>query len=73
LVLGVERINTLDIAFQGTVVVDSRTVMAHARLEPREFDMDITSPFFVVPVLAVVFLGCILFASLTGKEKDSHH
>jgi hypothetical protein len=24
-------------------------------------------------VLAVVFLGCILFASLTGKEKDSHH
>jgi hypothetical protein len=35
--------------------------------------MDITSPFFVVPVLAVVFLGCILYASLTGKEKDSHH
>jgi hypothetical protein len=35
--------------------------------------MDITSPFFVVPVLAVVFLGCILFASLTGKEKNSSH
>jgi hypothetical protein len=35
--------------------------------------MDITSPFFVVPVMAVVFLGCILFASLTGKEKGSPH
>jgi hypothetical protein len=35
--------------------------------------MDITSPFFVVPVLAVVFLACILFASLTGKEKNSSH
>jgi hypothetical protein len=34
--------------------------------------MDITSPFFVVPVMAVLFLGCILYASLTGKEKDSH-
>jgi hypothetical protein len=33
----------------------------------------ITSPFFVVPVLAVVFLSCILFATLTGKEKDSSH
>lgn len=35
--------------------------------------MHITSPFFVVPVMAVLFLGCILFATLTGKEKDSHH
>lgn len=35
--------------------------------------MDITSPFLVVPVLAVVFLSCILFASLTGKEKNSSH
>jgi hypothetical protein len=35
--------------------------------------MDIASPFVVVPVLAVVFLGCILFASLTGKPKDSSH
>jgi hypothetical protein len=34
--------------------------------------MDITSPFLVVPLMAVVFLGCILFATLTGKEKDSH-
>jgi hypothetical protein len=32
--------------------------------------MDITSPFFVVPVLAVTFLACLLFATLTGKEKD---
>jgi hypothetical protein len=35
--------------------------------------MDITSPFVVVPVLAVTFLTCILFASLTGKEKNSSH
>ncbi len=35
--------------------------------------MDITSPFFVVPLLAVVFLACILFATLTGKEEDSSH
>ena len=33
----------------------------------------ITSPFFVVPVLAVVFLGCILFATRTGRENDSSH
>jgi len=35
--------------------------------------MNITSPFFVVPLLAVVFLACILFATLTGKEKDASH
>jgi hypothetical protein len=35
--------------------------------------MDVTSPFFVVPLLAVVFLACILYATLTGKEKDSSH
>jgi len=35
--------------------------------------MDITSPFVVVPVMAVLFLSCILFATLTGKEKDSSH
>jgi hypothetical protein len=32
-----------------------------------------TSPFFVVPVLAVVFLSCILFATLTNKDEDSSH
>jgi hypothetical protein len=35
--------------------------------------MDIASPFVVVPVMALLFLGCILFATLTGKEKDSSH
>ncbi len=35
--------------------------------------MDITSPFVVVPVMAALFLGCILWATLTGKEKDSSH
>jgi hypothetical protein len=32
--------------------------------------MDITSPFFVVPVLVVVFAACILWA--TGGHADSH-
>lgn len=31
--------------------------------------MDVTSPFFVVPLMAVLFLGCILYASLTDKER----
>jgi len=31
--------------------------------------MDITSPFIVVPVLAVTFLACILFATLTDKQR----
>jgi hypothetical protein len=35
--------------------------------------MHITSPFFVVPLLAVVFLACILFATLTGRKSDSSH
>jgi hypothetical protein len=35
--------------------------------------MFIYSPFFVVPLLAVVFLGCILFATLYGKEDHSSH
>jgi hypothetical protein len=34
--------------------------------------MHITSPFFVVPVLAIVFLACILRATLSGKETNSH-
>jgi hypothetical protein len=28
----------------------------------------ITSPFFVVPLLAVVFLACILYGTLTDRE-----
>jgi hypothetical protein len=35
--------------------------------------MDITSPFFVVPVLAVTFLSCILWAALTSNKKDAGH
>jgi len=35
--------------------------------------MHITSPFFVVPLMAVLFLGCILWATLTSRENDSHH
>jgi hypothetical protein len=31
--------------------------------------MDITSPFFVVPLLAVTFLSCILFATLTDRKQ----
>jgi len=32
-----------------------------------------TSPFFVVPVLAVTFLTCILFGTLTGRETLDEH
>lgn len=32
--------------------------------------MDITSPYFVVPVFVVVFLACILWA--TGGTADGH-
>ncbi len=36
--------------------------------------MNMTSPFFVVPLLAVVFLCCVLWATLTSRGKeDSHH
>lgn len=31
--------------------------------------MDISSPFVVVPVMVVIFLSGILYASLTGREK----
>jgi len=31
--------------------------------------MDIASPFVVVPVLAITFLACILFATLTDKKR----
>lgn len=33
--------------------------------------MNITSPFLVVPVLIVVFLCCILFA--TSSKEDNPH
>lgn len=32
--------------------------------------MHITSPFFVVPLLIVVFAACILFA--TSSKEDGH-
>jgi len=31
--------------------------------------MFLYSPFFVVPALAVIFLGCILWATLTDKAR----
>lgn len=31
--------------------------------------MDFTSPFVVVPVMAIIFLSGILYASLTGGAK----
>ncbi len=31
--------------------------------------MDITASFFVVPLLAVTFLSCILFATLTDRKQ----
>jgi hypothetical protein len=34
--------------------------------------MDITSPFFVVPVMVALFFACILWATLSGKEKEDH-
>jgi hypothetical protein len=36
--------------------------------------MHISSPYIVVPVMVLIFLACILWATLSGKEKDhSHH
>ncbi len=35
--------------------------------------MDITSPFFVVPVIAVVFVVAILFATSTKEDGHSTH
>jgi hypothetical protein len=34
--------------------------------------MDITSPFFVVPVIVVVFFAAILFATSTKDGHESH-
>jgi hypothetical protein len=35
--------------------------------------MSITSPFFVVPVIVVVFLASILFATSTKEDGHSSH
>jgi hypothetical protein len=35
--------------------------------------MHITSPFIVVPVIIVVFLACILFATSSKEDGQSSH
>jgi hypothetical protein len=35
--------------------------------------MDITSPFFVVPVIIVVFVTALLFATSTKEDGPSTH
>lgn len=35
--------------------------------------MDITSPFFVVPLLVVIFFASILFATSTKEDGHSSH
>jgi hypothetical protein len=35
--------------------------------------MHLTSPFFVVPVIVVVFFACILFATSTKEDGHSSH
>jgi len=35
--------------------------------------MHITSPFFVVPVIVVIFTIAILFATSTKEDGDSSH
>jgi hypothetical protein len=35
--------------------------------------MNITSPFFVVPVIVAVFLACIFFATSTKEDGHSSH
>jgi hypothetical protein len=44
-----------------------------ANLKParRSSPMHINSPFFVVPVIIVVFLVCIFFG--TSSKEDGHH
>jgi len=39
-------------------------------LKSRDLDMDIASPFVVVPVIVAVFFTCILWA--TRGDADSH-
>ena len=40
-------------------------------LQGAEHRMDITSPFFVVPLIVVVFACSILFS--TSSKEDGHH
>ena len=35
--------------------------------------MHITSPFFVVPVIVVVFFACIWFGASTKEDGAEHH
>jgi len=35
--------------------------------------MDINSPFFVVPVLIIVFLACIFFGATTKEDNPQSH
>jgi hypothetical protein len=35
--------------------------------------MDITSPFFVVPVIVVIFVAAILFGTSTKEDGHSTH
>jgi hypothetical protein len=35
--------------------------------------MFITSPFFVVPLIIVVFLACILFATSSKEDGSASH
>ncbi len=35
--------------------------------------MDITSPFFVVPLIVVIFAAAILFATSTREDGPSAH
>lgn len=35
--------------------------------------MNITSPFFVVPVIVAVFLACIFFGTSTKEDGHSSH
>jgi hypothetical protein len=44
--------------------------MASDNLRLRDLDMDIGSPFIVVPVIVAVFFACILWA--TRGNPDSH-
>jgi paraquat-inducible protein B len=35
--------------------------------------MDITSPFFVVPLIAAVFATCILWSTSSHSDGEAHH